>query len=241
MLKIIVPLAGSSELYTNAGFSYPKPLVEIDGKPMIELVIQQFKSITEPFRVVFILRDEDVRKYHLDNTIRLLAPGSEIIKLKNETKGALCSILMTIDSIEDDDRLLILNGDQIIAFDYQEVLNSFDKRSADVGIVTFQSVHPRWSYARIENGEVVQTAEKNPISNEAIAGFYFFQKANSFFENAFRCILDDVQINGNFFTSSVINEYILNNKKVVNHPIGKELYHTFYSPQNLNDYINRKK
>ena len=99
MLKIIIPLAGSSELYTNAGFSYPKPLVEIDGKPMIQVVIEQFQSITEPFQAVFILKDEDVRKFHLDNTIRLLAPNSEIVKLKSDTKGALCSILMTIDSL----------------------------------------------------------------------------------------------------------------------------------------------
>jgi dTDP-glucose pyrophosphorylase len=241
MLKIIIPLAGSSELYTNAGFSYPKPLVEIDGKPMIQIVIEQFQSITEPFQAVFILKDEDVRKFHLDNTIRLLAPNSEIVKLKSDTKGALCSILMTIDSLSDDDRILVLNGDQIINHNFQSILQSFDERKADVGIVTFPSVHPRWSYARIEHGEVVQTAEKNPISNAAIAGFYFFAKAQDFFANAFQCILDDVQINGNFFTSSVINEYILKNQKVVNFGINKTDYHSFYAPQNLQEYLKAQK
>ncbi|MFM2230554.1 MAG: hypothetical protein RL607_1812 [Bacteroidota bacterium] len=241
MLKIIIPLAGSSELYTNAGFSYPKPLVEIDGKPMIQVVIEQFQSITEPFQAVFILKDEDVRKFHLDNTIRLLAPNSEIVKLKNDTKGALCSILMTIDSLSDDDRILVLNGDQIINHNFQSILQSFDERKADVGIVTFPSVHPRWSYARIEQGEVVQTAEKNPISNAAIAGFYFFAKAQDFFANAFQCILDDVQINGNFFTSSVINEYILKNQKVLDFGINKTDYHSFYAPQNLQEYLKAQK
>ncbi|RXR23456.1 glycosyltransferase family 2 protein [Flavobacterium stagni] len=241
MLKIIIPLAGSSELYTNAGFSYPKPLVEIDGKPMIQVVIEQFQSITEPFQAVFILKDEDVRKFHLDNTIRLLAPNSEIVKLKSDTKGALCSILMTIDSLSDEDRILVLNGDQIINHNFQAILSSFDERKADVGIVTFPSVHPRWSYARIENGEVVQTAEKNPISNAAIAGFYFFAKAQDFFTNAFQCILDDVQINGNFFTSSVINEYILKNQKVVDFGISKTDYHSFYAPQNLQEYLKAQK
>ncbi|MEN9335777.1 MAG: hypothetical protein RLZZ500_764 [Bacteroidota bacterium] len=241
MLKIIIPLAGSSELYTNAGFSYPKPLVEIDGKPMIQVVIEQFQSITEPFQAVFILKEEDVRKFHLDNTIRLLAPNSEIVKLKNDTKGALCSILMTIDSLSDDDRILVLNGDQIINHNFQSILQSFDERKADVGIVTFPSVHPRWSYARIEQGEVVQTAEKNPISNAAIAGFYFFAKAQDFFANAFQCILDDVQINGNFFTSSVINEYILKNQKVVDFGINKTDYHSFYAPQNLQEYLKAQK
>ncbi|MCZ8145984.1 glycosyltransferase family 2 protein [Flavobacterium sp.] len=241
MLKIIIPLAGSSELYTNAGFSYPKPLVEIDGKPMIQIVIEQFQSITEPFQAVFILKDEDVRKFHLDNTIRLLAPNSEIVKLKSDTKGALCSILMTIDSLSDDDRILVLNGDQIINHNFQSILQSFDERKADVGIVTFPSVHPRWSYARIEHGEVVQTAEKNPISSAAIAGFYFFAKAQDFFANAFQCILDDVQINGNFFTSSLINEYILKNQKVVDFGIYKTDYHSFYAPQNLQEFLKAQK
>lgn len=239
MLKIIVPIAGSSELFSKAGFFYPKPLIEINGVPMIQLVIEKTNSISIPHKLVFILKEDEVLKYHLDNTLKLLSPNCEIIKLKNDTKGALCSILMATDKIDADNSLLILNGDQIIDSDFGQIINYFDENNAEAGVVTFDSVHPRWSYAKIENDQVVQTAEKNPISNHAIAGYYYFKNADDFFENAFNCILNDVNLDGNFYISPVLNEYVLKNKKVLNYNIDKSKYHSFYSPQMINEFLKQ--
>jgi NDP-sugar pyrophosphorylase family protein len=237
MLKIIIPIAGTSELFEKAGFPYPKPLIEINGVPMIQLVIERTNAIKIPHQLVFILKEEDVLKFHLDNTLKLLSSNCEIVKLKNETKGALCSILMAIDKIESNDSLLILNGDQIIDSDFGQIINYFDKEEAQVGIVTFNSIHPRWSFVKIENNQVIQTAEKNPISNNAIAGYYYFKNADDFFKCAFECILKDVQLDGKFYISPVINEYVLKNKKVLNYSIENYKYHSFYSPQMINEYI----
>lgn len=238
MLKIIIPLAGPSDLFTNAGFLYPKPLIEINGVSMIEMVINRTNSIPRPHQLIFILKEEDIVKYHLDNTLKLLSPDCIIVKLKRETRGALCSILMAIDKIDKDDELLILNGDQIIDRDLKEIQDYWDLNSADVGLITFSSVHPRWSFAKIEDSQVVQTAEKNPISNNAIAGYYYFRNAGNFFDSAYQCILNDVQLDRRFFISPVINEYVLRQKKVLNFPIEKNQYHSFYSPQMITDYLN---
>ncbi len=239
MLKIVIPIAGSSELFVKAGYHYPKPLIEINGVPMIELVIAKTREIELDHQLVFILKEDDVRKVHLDNTLRLLAPDCEIIKLKNDTKGALCSVLMATDVIHPDDSLLIMNGDQIIDTDFGKVIKHFKKQDAQAGLLTFDSVHPRWSYAKIEENLVVQTAEKNPISNHAIAGFYYFEQAQAFFEAAFESIIKDVQLDGIFFISPVINEYVLKNRKVVHYNIEKSSYHSFYSPQMINDYLKQ--
>jgi len=239
MLKIIIPLAGTSDLFSKAGFFYPKPLIEINGSPMIQLVVEKTNAIQIPHKLVFILKEDEVLKFHLDNTLRLLSPNCEIVKLKNDTQGALCSILMAMDIIDPNDSLLILNGDQIIDSDFGQIIQYFHDNEAQVGVVTFDSVHPRWSFAKIENGLVVQTAEKNPISNHAIAGYYYFEKASAFFESAFDCILNDVQLDGKFYISPVINEFILKNQKVLNYNIDKSQYHSFYSPQLLNEYIKQ--
>ena len=243
MLKLIFPLAGPSELFTNAGYTYPKPLVEVGGRTMIDLVLQNPSNIKREHNFLFIIKEEDAIKYHMDNTLRLLKPGCEIIKLKKHTKGALCSTLMAVDMLSSDDSLLVLNGDQVIDADFNEIDEYWQRENADAGIVTFKSVHPRWSYARIEKGEVVQTAEKNPISNHAIAGYYYCKKASDYFEAAYQSIKNDVQLDGNFFISPVVNEYVLRNQKVVEHPILPEKYHSFYSPQMLMEYerkINAK-
>ena len=239
MLKIIIPLAGTSELFEKAGFFYPKPLIEINGTPMIQLVIERINAIKIPHQLIFILREEDVLKFHLDNTLKLLSPNCDIIKLKNDTKGALCSILMAVDKIDPNDSLLILNGDQIIDSDFGQIINYFNENQTQVGIVTFKSIHPRWSFAKIENNQVVQTAEKNPISDNAIAGYYYFKNADDFFNCAFECILKDVQLDGKFYISPVINEYILKNKKVLNYSIETNKYHSFYSPQMINEYVKQ--
>lgn len=236
MLKIIIPLAGSSELFANAGYYYPKPLIEINGRTMIDWVVQNPSAISREHQFIFIIKEEDALRFHLDNTLKLISPGSEIVKIKKTARGGLCSTLMAIDKISEGDSLLILNGDQVINTDFEATDKNWQQENTDVGILTFRSVHPRWSYARIENGVVVQTAEKNPISNNAIAGYYYFHHASFFFEMAYESIKNDEQIDGNFFISSVINQYVLRNKAVKASSINVEDYHSFYSPQMLAEY-----
>jgi len=236
MLKIIIPLAGSSELFINSGYAYPKPLIEIKGIPMIQHVIENIVTVSVPCQFIFIIKEDEASKYHLDNTLRLLSPECDIIRLKKNTKGGLCSVLMAIEKIDDNDSLIILNGDQIIEENFNAIYKFWITNQGDAGVVTFKSVHPRWSYAHTEGGELVQTAEKNPISMNAIAGYYYFTKAALFFDCAFQVIKNDVQLDGNYYISPVLNEYVLRNKKVLTYPIKSEQYHSFYSPQMVNKF-----
>ncbi|WP_017258039.1 glycosyltransferase family 2 protein [Pedobacter arcticus] len=236
MLKIIIPLAGSSELFSKAGYFYPKPLIEVLGKPMIEMVLENPLSLKKDIQFIFIIKEEDAAKFHLDSTLKILSPQSKIIKLSHDTKGGLCSVLMAIDDIHENDEVLILNGDQLIDENLKIIYGYWLTNSAEAGLVSFKSVHPRWAYARIEGGVVVQTAEKNPISNHALAGVYYFKKAATFFKAAFSAIKNGVQLDGMYYISPVINEYVLNSQKVVTYTIESNQYHLFYSPQVLQDY-----
>lgn len=236
MLKIIIPLAGTSDLFIEAGYNYPKPLIEINGKTMIEWVLDNPIKIKRQYQFIFILKEEDVARFHLDNTLKLICPNCEIVKLKKSTKGGLCSTLMAIDKLNADDSLLILNGDQILDIDFNQVDQFWIDEKIAAGIITFNSVHPRWSYARLEDNLVVQTAEKNPISNEAIAGYYYFENAKIFFDAAFKTIKNNVQLDGMFYISPVLNQLILENHKVKNFKIENEKFHSFYSPKLLVEF-----
>lgn len=240
MLKIIIPLGGSSDLFSSAGYYYPKPLIEVKGLPMIQMVLQNPLKITENKKFIFIVKEEDCSKFHLDNTLKILVKDSTIIKIKNETKGGLCSVLLTIDEIQEEDELLILNGDQVVDHNFSEILDYWKTKYAEAGLVTFKSVHPRWSYARVKDDIVLQTAEKNPISNNAIAGIYYFKNAKLFFDSSFSVIKNDVQLDGKYFISPVINEYVLKNKSVIPFNIETSEYHLFYSPQVLQEFERTK-
>ena len=131
---------------------------------------------------------------------------------------------------------VFLNSDQIIEEDLFKINNYWIENNSDVGVVTFTSVHPRWSYILNDGKEIIQTAEKNPISNKAIAGYYYFKSAELFFDCSFKTILNDVQIDGLFFVSPVINEYVLKNKKVNFYEIENKQYHSFYSPKLITEF-----
>ena len=238
MINIILPIASNKLVDDNDNFQYPLPLVEINGKSLIEYTLDGLNSIGNDVKYIFILNENDCTKYHFDNTLKLLKPDCEIIKVKGVTSGAICSILMGIDVIDQNSELLILNFDQYINYNLSSIINKFRENKADGGVVTFNSVHPRWSYARVINDNVLETAEKNPISNFAIAGFYYFKNAYIFIESAFKVIKYNENYNGKYYTSSVFNQLILKNLNIKNILIEKECYYSFYSTQKVKEFEN---
>jgi dTDP-glucose pyrophosphorylase len=241
MFQILIPLAGGNAFFSDhAEYQFPKPLIEINGRPMIQWVFENLQSIEEKeLKYIFIVREEDCIRFHLDETISILSDTkSSVIRLKEQTKGAVCSCLMAIDELDLNSPLLITNGDQIVDKELQAAIKYFEDRNMDGGVVTFESVHPKWSFARFEKDLVVETAEKRPISKNAIAGVYYYKKAGDFIAGSFEVVKKNINVNGLFFISSTINELILANKKVGYYSIPNEHYHSFYSPQKIKEFEN---
>jgi NDP-sugar pyrophosphorylase family protein len=239
----MIPLGAQSLFFEQTEYPFPKPLVEVLGLPMIQRVIDNLSTLREPKRFIFILRAEDCTRYHLDSTIRLLA-GDDCIILRTHapTKGAACSALLAIDYLNNDDRLLIANGDQVFDTDLNACLDQFAQEEADAGCLTFESVHPRWSYVRLDtHGNVIETAEKHPISRHAIAGAYYFAKGRYFVQAAMDSIAKDAHVDGVFYIAPVLNELILRNLRLRAVPVPAGRYHTFYSPKLIDEYESRQR
>jgi NDP-sugar pyrophosphorylase family protein len=236
MINILIPMAGRRLFFSENEFPFPKPLIEIGQRTMIEHVIQNLASVGGDPRFIFILSNTDCRKFHLDSTLNLIAGDQcRIIRLDNETKGAVCSALMAINHINNENPLIIANSDQLFDDSVPEMIAEL--QSADAGVVTFESVHPRWSYVRLDGeGFVVETAEKRPISREAIAGLYFFRYGRDFVQAAMRSIQKDSSLNGNFYIAPTLNELILEGKKIRVTKVASHRYHTFYTPQRIKEY-----
>jgi len=241
-ITLLIPLAGPSSFFDKENYPYPKPLIEIAGKPMIQLVWDGLQHLPNKIRPVFVIRREDVLRFHLDNTLRLVAgKDSQIVILENETMGAACTCLMAIDHFDPHSQLLIVNGDQIIEDALPSALKHFVEGRFDAGVVTFPSVHPKWSYVRTDDREnVVEAAEKNPISRNAIAGAYWFSQGDFFTESAFLSIRHGAAVNGLYFLAPVLNELILANRRVGHFGIQAAQYHSFYSPQKIRDFEQLK-
>lgn len=234
MINVMIPAGGKSFFFSDLFF--PKPLIEIDGKTMIEHVIGNYKGIDD-VHFVFAFEKKDCTEFHLDDSVRILTNNQcEVLVLENETQGALCTCLMGIEQIDDDIPLIIANCDQIIDVDYSDVIKKFEDEKRDVGMITFDSIHPRWSYAKMKGNNVVEVAEKRPLSKHAIAGFFYYHMGGHFIEAAKEAIIKDNSYNGRFYISATVNELLLKNKSVGYYEIERNRYHSFYSPEKIKEY-----
>lgn len=241
MINILFPMMGSSLFFNTEEYIFPKPLIEIKGKPMIESAIENYQKIKLSKNFIFVVSSEHCSKYHFDDILYLLTDHKCIvIRLARETAGAACSALMAIDYINNKEELIIANNDQIIDDDIETIINSFRLKKTAAGVVCFDSVHPRWSFVRLdENNKIIEAAEKKPLSKNAIAGFYYFKEGRIFVEAAMKSILKSRQVNGAYYVAPVFNELVLENKNLEIYKITNDKYHTFYSPQKIGEYENR--
>lgn len=238
MLNVLIPMAGSSIFFENSSYVYPKPLIEVKGKPMIQRVIDNINTINEDINFIFAVNAQDCKKFYIDNVLQLLTNNkAKIIRVDNDTAGAACTALLAIESINNGDPLIISNADQYFDCSLDNFVKSFNEKGLDSGVVCFDSVHPRWSYVMMdENDSVLEASEKKPISNHAIAGLFYFKHGKDFVKAAMKSITKDASVNGKYYIAPVLNEMVLDNKKIGSSQVLNEDYHTFYSPQLLEEY-----
>lgn len=237
-LNIVIPMSGAGTSFIQAGYTFPKPLIDINGKPMIQLVIE---NLTPKVKHKFILisKKEHHDKFSLHQIFNNAAKGNFIsIPLLGSTKGAVCSVLNAVDYINNDQELIIANADQIIDVDINKFINFARKSKADGVIMTFNSNHPRWSYARVDkNGNVFEVAEKRVISNQATVGIYYFKTGSSFVKAAFSLIEKNIRFNNDFYVCPTYNELILDGKRIINLEIKQPQMHGLGTPEDLNRYL----
>ncbi len=237
-MRFLIPLAGSEDLFPRAEFHFPKPLVEIGGEPMIVRVINNLRAADSDARFIFIVRRQDCAEFSLDLALRIATEDRcEIVTIDRPTAGAACSALLAIEHIDDAAPLVICNGDQVLESGTAAALSEFTAKGLDAGIITFPSVHPRWSFARVDqSGAVVEAAEKRLISRRAIAGFYYFKHGREFVRAVKASIRNSRSTHGHYYISPALNEVVLEGGKVGVYDIPHEHYQSFYSPQRIEHY-----
>lgn len=237
-MNLLILMAGSSDKFREAGHTFPKSLVELNGLPLIQHAIENIRSLVQPGdRIVLTLRRDENLRHHTDMVVRLLLPDSIICEVAEATAGAACSALLAIAHIDNAEPLLIANGDQIIHADLPAAIADFRERRLDGGIVVFEDVHPRWSFARTnETGLVVETAEKRPISRLATAGLYYFARGRDFVRATQRMILKDAHVDGSFYICPAFNELLLENARIGVHQIPRSAYFSLATPQDTQAY-----
>ncbi|WP_456310188.1 nuclear transport factor 2 family protein [Serratia proteamaculans] len=230
MINIIIPMSGQSLYETSNDFIYPKILTEISNRTLFEYSQEIFVTLKEESQIIYVVPQEKLKKLGLKTIISTISDNKGIVvPLQGSTKGAVCSCLMAVDKLDLEAELVISSADHYINDDLQSIIDDFRNNNADAGVLTFESVHPKWSFVKLnDTNQVVEAAEKNAISRNAVAGLYYFRKAKDFVEAAKNLIRKDNSIQGNFYLSSSLNELVLKGKKIISRPLNNSIYHNFY-------------
>jgi dTDP-glucose pyrophosphorylase len=231
-MNILILAAGT---ISNIGEteSYPPCLTESDGVPLIERILHTCQTLM-CHKLIIALRAEDIRRYHLDNIVTLLSPGAYLLRINQATSGAACTALLAINEINSDEQLVILNANELLDESYVKIVTDFRNRALDAGVVTFPSVHPRYSYVRVgADNLVVEASEKNPISRMATAGFYWFAKGSAFVMAAQNMIRKGAAVNDLYYICPALNELVLEHARIGTYAVEAANYKPLKTDQQL--------
>lgn len=231
--NVLIPMAGAGSRFEKAGYTFPKPLIDVAGKPMIQAVVENL-NIDAHF--IFIVQREHYDKYNLGHLLNLIAPNCDIIQIDGITEGAACTTLLAKELIDSDKHLVMANSDQIVEWDSNEFMYSMISEGVDGGILSFTSTHPKWSFARLgEDGFVAEVAEKKPISDIATVGIYYWKRGSDYVKYAEQMIEKNIRVNNEFYVCPVFNEAIGDQKKIRVYPIEKMW--GVGTPEDLQNYL----
>ena len=232
-MNVLIPMAGAGSRFAAAGYTFPKPLIDVNGKPMIQMVVENL-NIDANF--VFVVQKEHREKYNLDTLLNLIAPNCKVVEVDGLTEGAACTALLAKEFINSDAPLFFANSDQFVEWDSNEFFYKMNETDADGGIVTFKATHPKWSFAKIDdNGIVTEVAEKNPISDLATVGFYYWKHGSDFVKYAEQMIANNVRVNNEFYVCPVFNQAIDGGKVIRTFDVPK-MWGTG-TPEDLKHYL----
>lgn len=236
-MNVLIPMAGAGSRFAQAGYTFPKPLIEVNGKPMIQVVVE---NLNVEAHFIFLVQKDHYEKYNLKQLLNLIAPGCDIIQVDGVTEGAACTTLLAKELINNDEPLLMANSDQFVEWNSNECLYAFTADSIDGGIVSFKSAHPKWSFAKVgDDGFVSEVAEKNPISDNATVGIYYWKKGSDYVKYAEQMIQKNIRTNNEFYVCPVFNEAINDGKKIRIKDIDKMW--GLGTPEDLNYFLENHK
>jgi HAD superfamily hydrolase (TIGR01509 family) len=235
-LNVLIPMAGSGSRFEKAGYTFPKPLIDIHGKPMIQVVVENL-NFNSPH--TFIVQKSHNKKYNLSTLLPLINKNKKtnILEIESITEGAACTTLLAKNIINNENPLIIANSDQYVHWNCAEFMYKMQEQDVDAGILTFRSTHPKWSFVKLNNsGYVCEVAEKNPISDIATVGIYYWRHGSDYVKYAKQMISKNKRYNNEFYVCPVFNEAIEDGKKIKCYEI-KEMW-GLGTPEDLEYFLH---
>ncbi len=242
-MKIIIPMAGIGNRFVQQGYEIPKPLIKIDGKPMIEHVCDAFSRDDE---FLFICNREHLEDTDMQNVLSGIAPNHSIVAVAPHKLGPVHSVLLAKDRIKDDEEVIVNYCDFTMEWDYRKFLEFVHANNADGGVPSFRGFHPaslgttKYAYLKTNGSlQVSEIVEKECFSDDkmkdfAATGTHYFRTGALMKRYFSQAVAENLSINGEFYASLPFNLMIRDGLNVLAFEVKKFI--CFGTPYDLNQY-----
>lgn len=219
-MHVVIPMAGAGSRFAKEGYTDAKPMIDVGGFPMIQLVV---RNLAVRAHWIFVVQKEHSARYNFKRLLPILvnefATRVDVIEVEKLTEGAACTTLLAKDLINDNQPVFIANCDQFLEWDSSNFFYRMQAPGIDGGMVTFHRENdPKWSYASVDkDGFVTQVVEKVPISNIATVGFYYWRRGSDYVAHAEEMIQKNIRVNNEFYVAPIYNTGIAKGMKFITH------------------------
>jgi len=243
-MHIIIPMSGVGQRFIDAGYQDPKPLIEIDGKTIIQHVIELFPGET---KFTFICNQTHLADTQMRSLLTQLMPSGNIVSIPNHKKGPVFAVSQILELIQDDEEVIVNYCDFGTYWNYQDFLQHTRNRQADGAIVAYKDFHPHmlgttnYAFLRDQDQWMLEIKEKEPFTNNrmneyASNGTYYFRKG-SLIKKYFPLLQkQNIDLNGEFYVSLIYNLLVADKLTVSIYNIQHMLQ--WGTPQDVEEYTS---
>ena len=216
-IQIVIPMAGEGSRFQKAGYTVPKPFIDVKGKHMIQWVIDNVISTKYKLEFIFLCREQHIES-HLMSFINTRGFSYKIVPVKTLTEGAACTVLLAKDLLNPELPLVVVNSDQYLEWNADSFYASLLNPSYDGVISTFYSPDrsdTKWSFVELdENTLITKVAEKIWLGPNATTGIYGWKRTSDYILYVEQMIKKNIRVNNEFYVCPVYNEAIQDSKKI---------------------------
>lgn len=222
-IQLIIPMSGIGKRFLEKGYTTPKPLIEVDGFPMVQHVLNLFPNTND---VTFICNENHIRDTNMQEILKKIKDDCKIISISREgLQGPVDAISRVFDSIDDNKEIIISYCDYSTYWDYESFLTDVRQKGSDGCIVCYTGFHPHmlgsdnYAFVNVENGVAKKVQEKKPFTDNKMSelasnGTYYFKSGKIVKKYFSELLKTDDKINNEYYVSLVYNKMISDGLKV---------------------------
>lgn len=244
-MQIVIPMSGFGERFRRAGYGVPKPLIEIDGKPIIAYVMDMFPGEQD---FLFICNDEHLSnpEYRMEETLRRYCPTGRVVGIPPHKLGPIHAVRQVAHLIDPERPVVVNYCDFTCYWDWAHFKNHVRAAGSDGAIPAYRGFHPHslgstnYAYMRESDGWVLDIQEKLPYTDNrmneyASSGTYYFASGR-IMGDAFKATMEqELNVGGEYYVSLAYKPLLSEGRKISVYPL--QHFMQWGTPEDVAEYV----